>query len=132
MVGVVDEENVEILRFNAIGRSLRATTLAKFSGEFTKAKLCGFSIMRITWSFFMLMFNDAESRRNLLESRVLLQWLETIKEWPSDIKLDRRHVWQAVGGVPIQAWSKHTFKSIVEVWRLELVVNGRLYLVRVQ
>ncbi|KAK8603276.1 hypothetical protein V6N13_085467 [Hibiscus sabdariffa] len=111
------------------------------------------------------MFNDAESRRNLLESRVLLQWFETIQEWSSYIKLDRRHVWLAIGGVPIQAWPKHTFKNIAEVWGslvyidkdtsaptsfeqgcilietdvinriedvVELVVNERLYLVRVQ
>ncbi|KAK8528302.1 hypothetical protein V6N12_074833 [Hibiscus sabdariffa] len=51
-----------------------------------------------------------------LESSVLLQWVETIQEWSSDIKLDRRHVWLAVGGVPLQAWSKHTFKNIAEVW----------------
>ncbi|KAL4324822.1 hypothetical protein GQ457_11G028210 [Hibiscus cannabinus] len=116
-------------------------------------------------AFFLLMFNDAKSRRNLLESRFLFQWFETIQEWSSDIKLDRRHVWLAFRGVPIQAWSKHTFKNIAEVWGslvyidkdtyarisfeqgciliemyvmnriedvVELVVNGRLYPVRVQ
>ncbi|KAK8635500.1 hypothetical protein V6N13_004234 [Hibiscus sabdariffa] len=164
VVGVVDENNVDILRCSAIDRSLCATTLAKLSGDFTRAKLQGFSIMRITWPFFLLMFNDVESRRNLLESRVLLQWFDTIQEWSSDIKLDRRHVWLAVRGVPVQAWSKHTFKNIAEVWGslvyidkdtsattsfeqgcilietdvmnriedvVELVVNGRLYPLRV-
>ncbi|KAK8990788.1 hypothetical protein V6N11_028749 [Hibiscus sabdariffa] len=52
VVGVVDENNVDILPCSAIGRSLRATTLSKLSGM--------------------------------------------------------------VGGVPIQAWSKHTFKNIAE------------------
>ncbi|KAK8586515.1 hypothetical protein V6N13_010106 [Hibiscus sabdariffa] len=103
VVGVVDENNVDILPCSAIGRSLRATTLSKLSGM--------------------------------------------------------------VGGVPIQAWSKHTFKNIAEVWGslvyidkdtsapisfeqgcilietdvinriedvVELVVNGRLYPMRVQ
>ncbi|KAL4296849.1 hypothetical protein GQ457_12G019510 [Hibiscus cannabinus] len=114
--GVIDEENMEILRFCAVGFYRKPYLLLDLAREFRYACLEGFTVMRMAGSVVLLMFADTEKRRSVIENGCLDPWLENLTDWSSEFRLPNRRVWLSVLGVPIHAWSTETFKNIVGLW----------------
>ncbi|KAK8980827.1 hypothetical protein V6N11_047958 [Hibiscus sabdariffa] len=116
VVGVVDEEKLEILQKCAIGYCRRTYSMLDLEKEFREARLKSFTVMRISGSLVLLMFPDSNKRKHVLEANVLDPWMENVLDWSTVIKMSNRGVWLFVWGVPIHAWSESTCQKLVELW----------------
>ncbi|KAK8571742.1 hypothetical protein V6N12_027815 [Hibiscus sabdariffa] len=116
VIGVVEEEKIEILRFCAIGYCRQPYLMQELAKEFRAAGLEGFTVMRVFGSLVLLMFLNENQRWPILDIDVLQQWLENVMEWSPCLQVPNRRVWLFAWGVPMHAWSEVTFKRIVELW----------------
>ncbi|KAL4378615.1 hypothetical protein GQ457_02G032850 [Hibiscus cannabinus] len=116
VIGEVEEEKLEILRFCAVGYCCRQCSVLDLVKEFRAAGLEGFTVMRDSGSLVLLMFLNEDQRRLILDKDVLQQWLENVMEWSPGLQLPNRRVWLSAWGIPIHAWSEATFKRIAALW----------------
>ncbi|KAK8568909.1 hypothetical protein V6N12_007444 [Hibiscus sabdariffa] len=105
-----------ILNNCAVGFSRKLYQISALAGFFRKAGLDGFSVMRIAGSSILLMFDEEGQRKEILESRVLNEWLENVRIWSSNMPIPNRRTWLSVSGIPIHAWSETTFENVARVW----------------
>ncbi|KAK8490201.1 hypothetical protein V6N11_028916 [Hibiscus sabdariffa] len=81
VIGEVEEEKREILRFCAVGYCRRQCSVLDLATEFRAAGLEGFTVMRVLGSLVLLMFLNEDQRRSIMDKDVLQQWLENVMEW---------------------------------------------------
>ncbi|KAK9018747.1 hypothetical protein V6N11_033794 [Hibiscus sabdariffa] len=99
-----------------MGFSRRPFRIAELADKFRKAGLNGFSIMRVTGSMIILMFDDEDKRQEVLRAGVLDEWIENLGIWIPSMPIPNRRTWLSVSGIPIHAWSGKTFSNIVKMW----------------
>ncbi|KAL4324936.1 hypothetical protein GQ457_11G028430 [Hibiscus cannabinus] len=116
VIGEVEEEKLEILRFCAVGYCRRQCSVLDLAKEFRAAGLEGFTVMRVSGSLVLLIFLNEEQRRSILDKDVLQQWLKNVMEWSPGLQLPNRRVWVSAWGIPMHAWSEATFKRIAALW----------------
>ncbi|KAL4319593.1 hypothetical protein GQ457_18G011020 [Hibiscus cannabinus] len=116
VIGEVEEEKLEILRFCAVGYCRRQCSVLDLAKEYRAAGLEGFTVMRVLGSLVLLIFLNEDQRRSILDKDVLQQWLENVMEWSPGLQLPNRRVWLSAWGIPIHAWSEVTFKRIASLW----------------
>ncbi|KAK8481353.1 hypothetical protein V6N11_018824 [Hibiscus sabdariffa] len=79
--GVIDVDKIAIVKNCALGFSRRPYRIVELANKFRKAGLNGFSIMRITGSMIILMFDDEDKRKEVLAAEVLDERIENLGNW---------------------------------------------------
>ncbi|KAK8530797.1 hypothetical protein V6N12_013298 [Hibiscus sabdariffa] len=70
LIGVVEEEKLEILRSCAFGYCRHPFSMLELAKEFRAAGLEGFTVMRVSGSLVLLMFINDDQRRMWEENRM--------------------------------------------------------------
>ncbi|KAK8574458.1 hypothetical protein V6N12_062151 [Hibiscus sabdariffa] len=91
---MIDVVKIAILKNCALGFSRRPYRIAELEDKFRKAGLNGFSIMRVTGSMIILMFDDEDKRKEVLAAGVLDEWIENLGTWIPSMPILNR---QAIG-----------------------------------
>lgn len=52
----------------------------------------------------------------MIKKRWVINWFQEIEPWDGEHAKDERFVWISCFGMPLQAWSKQTFKDIGNKW----------------
>ncbi|KAK8529235.1 hypothetical protein V6N12_060022 [Hibiscus sabdariffa] len=91
--GVIDDDKMAILKNCAMGFSRRPYQIAELADKFRKAGLNGFSIMRVTGSMIVLLFDDEDRWKEVLAAGVLDEWLENLGIWIPSMPIPNRRTW---------------------------------------
>ncbi|KAI8525690.1 hypothetical protein RHMOL_Rhmol13G0248900 [Rhododendron molle] len=73
--------------------------------------------------YVLITFQSQEARDASLESQWMRIWFENVKPWRGEPASLERFVWLSVKGLPLSAWTAHTFKLIAELWGCFIMVD---------
>ncbi|KAK8568800.1 hypothetical protein V6N13_106684 [Hibiscus sabdariffa] len=109
-----------ILNNCAIGFCRMPYHISELVDYFHKAGLEGFSVMRVSGSSIILMFEDEGKRKEILASGALDGWLENVGIWIPNMLIPNRRTWLSVSD-----WRRHIDEE------LDLRVGDQCFPIRV-
>ncbi|KAL4369040.1 hypothetical protein GQ457_05G019790 [Hibiscus cannabinus] len=101
---MIDVDKIAILKNCALGFSRRPYRIAELADKFCKAGFNGFSIMRVTGSMIILMFDDEDKLKEVLAAGVLDEWIENLGTWIPSMPIPNRRTWLSISGISIHSW----------------------------
>ncbi|GMI91847.1 hypothetical protein HRI_002854000 [Hibiscus trionum] len=114
--GEVDIDKWNTLQHCAVGWSKQQKGLASIAKELHYEGIRDMTIMRLAGSRILLLFQNKEIRKSLVQSGILLKWFSRVQNWVPEIERGSRRAWISIRGIPIHAWSKVSFQRVGELW----------------